>query len=143
MRANPSLAKDLQVGQFGWGGAERLVNTIAQLDAIRSIALHVRSQFIADGCDVDGRCVELAEALCSELVRRGYDPKTVRGKFRMDRPYTKWGPQPDPCTAIHEWVEIDGLIVDVTAAQFNDYLNEAASQILIGTYKELRRYEKT
>ena len=124
-------------------GAETLVYTMVQLDAIRSIALQVRSQFIADGCDVDGGCVELAETLCRELVRRGYDAKTVRGTFRTDAPYDKWGPQPDPCTAIHEWVEIDGLIVDATATQFNDYLDEAASQIVIGTCKELRRYEKT
>ena len=114
-----------------------------QLDAIRTIAQQVRSQFIADGYDVAGGCVELAEALCSELARRGYDAKTVRGTFRMDAPYLQWGPQPDPCTAIHQWVEIDGLIVDATAAQFNDYLDEAVSQIVIGTCKELRRYEKT
>lgn len=129
-------------GHHSLASLSNCTHKMVDLDAVRSIALQVRNEFIADGNDVDGGCVGLSEGLCSELARRGCDARTVRGTFRTDRPYDRCGTQPDPCAAFHQWVEIDGLIVDATADQFNDYLDVKASQILVGTYEELRRYEK-
>lgn len=110
--------------------------------ALQAIVQEIRSDLIGKGFEVDGGCVELSQELCKELCRRGYLAKTVLGIFRTDRPYDKWGTSRDQCTAVHQWVEVNDIIVDATAAQFNDYLIEPVDRIVIGNRNKLLRYEK-
>ena len=106
------------------------------------IAERVRHEFIAEGYDIDGGCIDLCKALHVELLKKGYEAQIIHGRFRTDQPYDKWGTQPDPCTAIHFWLEVDRLIVDASCDQFNKYLNTPVGQVQVGSYGELRRYKK-
>src|SRR4051812_17779261 len=69
-----------------------------------------------------GLCKLAASHLFIALTEAGYEPVLVEGTVRCDRP------DPEAPTFIraagllapaHYWVEVDGLLVDVTADQFN------------------------
>lgn len=118
-------------------------NNFSEADelALRTIVQKIRADLLAKGFEVDGGCVELSLELCKELCCQGYPAKTVQGIFRTDRKYDKWGAPQDACTAVHQWVEVNNLIVDATVEQFNDYLFEPVSTIVIGERSKLWRYE--
>jgi len=43
-------------------------------------------------------------------------------------------------TPLHYWVEVNDIIIDITADQFNDELDYPISPVEIGTYSDLERY---
>jgi hypothetical protein len=121
---------------------------------IQSIAQKVRSTLTCDSDDcLKAYCLPASRKLKSELVKNGYDAIVVQGVFTVDNPdpsasedwdIKDFGSEEEmesaKYTPLHYWVEVNGLIVDITASQFNDELDESVRDILIGTYEELDRY---
>ncbi len=56
-----------------------------------------------------GLCIPAALALCEALGRLGYSSSVVRGHYQVGKV--------EPLG--HAWVECDGMIIDLTADQFN------------------------
>lgn len=107
---------------------------------IPSIANKVRIEQVKchnDDC-LKERCLPSSRALRKELIENGYDATVVQGIFRIDNPDKA---KDNIKTLLHYWVEVDGLIVDITASQFNDRLqDEKMNPTEIGTYSDLPRY---
>lgn len=105
---------------------------------------------------MDAACLPASEALAERLFGQGYKPVIVKGTFAIDRPnpefYDDWDPEDFESEEameeakyhpLHFWVEVGGLIVDITADQFQIEVDERIPEIVIGTYDELGRYRKT
>jgi len=122
---------------------------------IPQIAQYVRSNLIKcydDEC-LRSLCLPVSRQLKTELVKNGYDAIVVQGVFRVDNPDPTASDDWDPSdfeneeemesakyTPLHYWVEVNNMIVDLTANQFNDELSEPVSPIEIGSYADLERY---
>lgn len=101
--------------------------------------------------DVKAMCLSISKSLRDELIKNGYGKAmVVAGEFYVDSPdESLWednlsnieeGEEPNHMV-LHYWVELNGKIIDITASQFNDELdNEKMPKIVIGTYDELSRY---
>ena len=130
-----------------------------QKKTIQQIAEEVRKNMVHcydDNC-LQGICLDVAKELAKELQKNGYKAQVVQGTFTIDEPdsgyYEDWesigfGSEEEFEDAIanpmHYWVEVDGIIVDLTAIQFNDELSnelEYMSEIVIGPYMQFPRYK--
>jgi len=98
-------------------------------------------------------CLDVSKELKQELINNGYDAVVVQGKFEIDYPNEQHYNELDVddfeneeymgkemYTPLHYWVEVDGIIVDITADQFNDELNGNMPSVVIGNYDDLVRY---
>jgi len=122
---------------------------------IQQIALEVRKNMVKcydDEC-LKTYCLPASRLLKSELIKSGYDATVTQGVFRVDNPDPSatedWDPkdfeneeemQEATYTPLHYWVEVGNTIIDITASQFNDELDDPVSPIEIGTYASLERY---
>jgi len=89
-------------------------------------------------------CYQAARYLCSELANAGYSPRLIAGSVRCDLA------DPDAPAHIavalenmpaHYWVEVDGLVVDITADQFNRRLHdELFHSVVIASPQQLPRH---
>ncbi len=108
-------------------------------------------------------CLPISEALRDELIKNGYtNAMVVQGEFLLDEPNPEYYDndnydykndeliseeeirklEEEKYKALHYWVEINGLIVDITASQFNDELTyDVMPPIVIDTYANLERYK--
>jgi len=125
---------------------------------IKNIANNIRkSQVKCYGGDdecLKATCLPSSRTLKDALIKNGYDAIVVQGVFRVDNPDPTLTEEWDvndfeneeemeeaKYTPLHYWVEVDNLVVDITADQFNDELEEdLMDPITIGTYSELERY---
>lgn len=104
---------------------------------------------------LDAACLPASEAIAELLSEKGYKPKIVKGTFAIDEPnpefYDNWDPEDFESEEameeamyhpLHYWVEVDGLIVDITGDQFQIEVKDRIPKIVIGTYDEFGRYKK-
>ncbi len=118
------------------------------LDKIYKIALKVRNKFIEEyNVCIGGYCTDLSEKLNDKLIKYGYNSNIYYGNFHLDK-YSKhllYYNNPNIHNTLpHTWVQINDLIIDITADQFNDYLydeNQMPS-VFIGYYLDNKRYHK-
>ena len=99
---------------------------------IYNICKQVRKEVVDKYGDdfLQGKCIEASERLVELLKQHGISAKTVEGWVNYDycdgcsdRPYDE-----------HTWVETsDGLILDVTATQFNSFMKEDYPEIIMQT----------
>lgn len=82
------------------------------------------------GPDVYGMCCEWANECARLLTERGIAAVVVRGRFRCDSRHVTLGD--DPYRPRHHWVEVGDLVIDGTATQFNDALDERMPPVFIG-----------
>ena len=124
--------------------------------SVKSIATKVRNELVKCYGDEEclrETCLPSSRDLKKELIKYGYQATITQGVFRVDNPDTKAVSQMDvdglteeeiedaKYNPLHYWVEVDNLIVDITADQFNNELeDEIMHPITIGTYSELDRY---
>tara|TARA_R110000824_G_scaffold148242_3_gene317889 strand:+ start:68732 stop:69163 length:432 start_codon:yes stop_codon:yes gene_type:complete len=110
------------------------------LAEIRSIARTVRMQMEQkhNSEDLRSLCHEISIILAKKLKKMGYISATeVRGSVYIDNPdqefYSDWDVdmfeneekmKEEMKYATHHWVEIGNIVVDITADQFNDELDE-------------------
>lgn len=81
--------------------------------------------------DLAGHCIEASEYIVAILKTLGYNQaKTVEGWCLYDDP----AGCSDRDYDAHTWTELDGLYLDVTADQFNPYMDEAFEEIIMSEH---------
>ena len=115
-----------------------------KMQAIRVICRAVRDDLVARyGKDcLYGTCIEASERICSNLKRHNIEAKIVEGWCHYDDASSCSDRDYDE----HTWVEatIDGkmLYLDVTADQFQFYIDEEIPNIIIGEKPYYMVYEE-
>ena len=130
----------------------------AQRKNIEQIARDVKDEEInyygedyEEGESLRAICLDVSQKLKQRLKQNGYKAIVIQGTFTVDDPNPEYFPddfegdedEQDNMTynPLHYWVEVDGIIVDLTATQFNDELiGDVMDPITIGSYEELGRY---
>lgn len=112
---------------------------------VEQVAEMIRAELGSDPEDVRAMCFDATKALGSALKAAGFKPTRVQGTFSVDEPDPEVTPAEafesgEAYTPIHHWIELGGLIVDVTASQFNDEIEDPMPDIVIGKTRDLRRY---
>jgi hypothetical protein len=101
----------------------KLRNFLPQNEIIFSVARNIKSKY-----PEKGSCAYVARDLTKELKNRGIFAKHVVGNFHLDEPasYLFISPKDtenDEYTIEHDWVEVEGNIIDPSATQFKKYVN--------------------
>lgn len=117
---------------------QKLAQFLPQADIIDGLAQRVSNKYP----DVTGRCEIIAKELASELNKRGVKAKHVVGTFLLDEPDAEkymecddWDGQ-DEYNVNHDWVEIEGKILDITAKQFKKSMYTTLPDIVYIDYKD-------
>lgn len=127
---------------------------------VHAAALGVRGR--AGASAVGGECLSMSLVLAGRLVPLGLDPFIVRGAFRLDRSTgTRPGGLPetpprglewlgDVVTGVdphasdrcwpHWWVEVDDLVVDITADQSGEWLRRPVAPVIVSPVGRTRRH---
>lgn len=129
--------------------------TSANINQLNQIATQFRQQQVKcydDEC-LRNKCLPISRKLKALLLSKGFNTAIVtQGIFKVDNPNPEAIAELDPkgltkeefeeskYTPLHYWVEVNNVIIDVTASQFNDELESPMNPIEIGTYEELERY---
>lgn len=119
------------------------------------IARSVRNELLRKEGDLCAQCLEVSKALSERLAQKGYRAKVIRGTFAIDNPnwefYDEWDPSdfksPEAMEfaiyhPLHYWVEAEGFLLDITADQFSDEVDERLPAVVVGRYRDLPRYRK-
>jgi hypothetical protein len=135
----------------------KLIKTAQQKKTIGQIAQEIRNKMVRcydDEC-LQAVCLDVSRELTKELQKYGYKAQIVQGTFEIDDPnmenYDEWDEkdfnnEEDFNDVIyhplHYWVEVNGMIIDITASQFNDEIeDEQMPDIVMGSYSEFPRYK--
>lgn len=128
------------------------------VNKLTQLATQFRKQMVEYYCDDDeclrSLCLQVSRKLKEFLILNGFNTAiVVQGVFRVDNPdpsaYSEWDTrdfeseeemQEATYTPLHYWVEVNDIIVDITADQFNDELDDPVTAVEIGTYGNLSRY---
>jgi hypothetical protein len=111
---------------------QKLTKLLPQADVILAIAERVSTKYP----NTKGACEIIAKDLTNELKSRGVNAKHVVGNFTLDEPDAEqymdcdcWDGQ-DEYEVNHDWVEIEGKILDVSAKQFRKSVSDSISNIV-------------
>jgi hypothetical protein len=88
------------------------------------IARYVRREKEDELGDSEFHCLEYAEALRDELIKRGYPAKVVRGTFITKEPIYIIEDDEDVYERDHYWVISNGDFIDITADQFIPWMDD-------------------
>jgi hypothetical protein len=123
-----------------------LKGIIPKANLILGIAERIRNKYP----NPNGACELMAKDLVKALTRDGIYAKHVVGNFRLDEPDAEkymacddWDNQ-DEYNVNHDWVEIEGKILDISASQFKKSVYENIPDIVYIDYKSplYIRYER-
>lgn len=113
------------------------------LNEIAQKAKDVREETIRLRGRIPGQCRLCAARLAVELRKIGYPAMIAKGTFTLDRP----DPDADYPSEEHEtgkvthyWVEIGDLLIDATADQFSEEVDEELPEIIIGPVEKMYRH---
>lgn len=123
----------------------KLAKFLPQNNVILAIAERVSNKYP----NVKGACELIAKDLARELRSRGITAKHVVGNFTLDEPDAEqymdcdcWDGQ-DEYEVNHDWVEVEGKILDVSAKQFRKSVSDIIPDIVhIGYSDPLRKRYK-
>ncbi len=104
------------------------------LNDLARIAEYSRDGFFREygTCKSAGNCEEMSEFLYDELIAESYDPVLVAGTFKVSN-------RKDD-SSMHTWVEVGGVIVDISADQFGPTFPKVWINAPRKRYIEIRRY---
>lgn len=100
---------------------------------IRKIATRVRSEELDfhsdDNPTLQALCLDVSRRLRDSLIDEGYqNSMVVQGNFAVDEPYFFDDEDEDEFIELYEllhyWVEVRGLVVDITQTQFEDFVTQ-------------------
>lgn len=129
-------------------------------DRLFLIAKLVRNKLVKKHCPAGEEqclralCLDASIILRDTLIKNGFAAIVVSGTFYIDKPDVEYDKDEDIVkdyknaqeashNPLHYWVEVGGIIVDITADQFNWELNkEQMPEVTIGNYSKLIRYKK-
>jgi hypothetical protein len=110
----------------------KLTKFLPQANLILAIAERIANKHP----NVKGACELIAKDLTKELRSRGVNAKHVVGNFTLDEPDAEqymecdcWDGQ-DEYEVNHDWVEVEGKILDVSAKQFRKSVTEYIPNIV-------------
>lgn len=90
--------------------------------------------------NVKGECEIIAKDLTQELKKRGVSAKHIVGTFILDEPDAEqymdcddWDGQ-DEYSVNHDWVEVEGKILDISAKQFRKSVQDSIPDIVYITH---------
>ncbi len=126
----------------------------ARLSPLERIAKETRRYILTQIPSLDNECLRASRHLAQVLIDNGYNSaNVVKGVFKTDKPdleaYEEWKDDVElddndsesaKFTAVHYWVQVDGLVVDITASQYNRFMNSPISDVTIGNIDSLDRY---
>lgn len=128
-------------------------------NSVEDIAKRVRSLLVGNNVDDDvlrDKCLPVSRHLARVLIDNGYNAaNVVQGVFKVDNPspsnFEEWGgedfqdmyTEDDKYNHLHYWVQLNHIVVDITADQFNDELNpeNKVDPVTIGEISSLKRYK--
>tara|TARA_Y100000310_G_scaffold55023_1_gene50436 strand:+ start:18389 stop:18850 length:462 start_codon:yes stop_codon:yes gene_type:complete len=135
------------------------------ISIISSIANELRAEEVSNYDDdtLKVLCLEVSRVLRDRLIQAGLNAMVVQGTFQLDEPdetfvnyddheieddelsetFVDYNEESDNMvyTPLHYWVEVDGIIVDITATQFADEVEyDEISPVEIGSYSDFPRY---
>jgi hypothetical protein len=140
--------------------------TANDLSKIKSIAQSARSSLMLSNDSLQAMCLPVSRHLAKILIDNGFKTaEVVQGTFTIDNPdeeaYNEWDVddflmgdvenEEDMGMAyeamenakyrpLHYWVMLNDIIVDITADQFNNELNEPVSGVIVDSINNLGRY---
>lgn len=112
----------------------KLTQFLPQADIIQGLAIRVKNRY-----PEKGMCEFIAKDLVKELKSRGINAKHVEGNFTLDEPAAYQFVSPldevnDDYTIDHDWVEVEGVIVDPAATQFRKYVYDEIPNIVMANH---------
>lgn len=117
---------------------------------VRKEVLKTANNPIFAGPESTGRCIDASVLLAETLKKAGINAKVLTGRFIKDyelppelrgvipeveipKDFQDAGFSPDAFKSeFHAWVEVDGKVVDITADQFNPFLEKPLPDIYVG-----------
>jgi len=136
--------------------------------SVEDIARDVRASLLTDDEDsLKSLCLPVSRHLAQVLINEGYAAaNVVQGVFTVDTPdeeaYADWDVQDfmsnsvnddddamesayesmesAKYTPLHYWVQINDIVVDITADQFNDELEDPVPEVIVASINNLDRY---
>lgn len=110
----------------------KLVESLNQHEIILAIAERINMKYP----DAFGRCAVMAEDLTTELRKYGVSAKHILGQFRLDEPTALKYTEPDQDEGMdeylvdHDWVTVEGKIIDISARQFKKDVNDQIPDVV-------------
>lgn len=121
-----------------------LRDLVPKEQTILDVALQIKNKFPSS----DGKCEYMANELTKALNGRGVRANHVMGIFTLDEPGA-WKYRSDEDEDLdeyqvnHDWVNIEGKILDISADQFKKYVHAPIPNIVYIRYSNpLYRYYK-
>lgn len=109
----------------------KLVEFLERDEIVLAIAERINTKYP----NAHGQCAVMAKELTSELKRYGIPARHVVGQFRLDLPHAEKYMQADEfsgddCLVDHDWVSVEGKILDVSARQFRKDVTDNIPEIV-------------
>jgi hypothetical protein len=111
-------------------------------DLILAIAERTKNKFPSS----NGKCEYMAQELTKALVERGIRANHVMGIFTLDEPgawkyRSNEDEDLDEYSVNHDWVNVEGKILDISADQFKKYVHTSIPSVVYIRYSDpLYRY---
>lgn len=110
---------------------------IPQDQLILSISDRVKKKFPSS----DGRCEFMARELITALSDKGIRANHVMGIFTLDEPgafhyRSDEDEELDDYSVNHDWISVEGKILDISADQFRKYVSTKIPNIVYITYSD-------
>lgn len=109
---------------------------LAELLSKDNIISGISQRIIQKYPNVKGSCELIAKDLAKELNNHGVNAKHVVGNFILDEPDAEkymdcddWDGQ-DEYEVNHDWVEVEGKILDISAKQFRKSVGDSIPDIV-------------
>lgn len=109
---------------------------------VLTIAARVKSKFPSS----DGKCEYMAQELSKALAKKGIRANHVMGIFTLDEPgawkyRSNEDEDLDEYSVNHDWVNVEGKILDISADQFKKYVHTSIPSVVYIRYSDpLYRY---
>jgi hypothetical protein len=113
----------------------KLTQFLPQADIIEGLAIRVKNKYPEKGA-----CEAIAMDLVRELKSRKISARHMVGNFKLDEPAAdifikKIYTENDDYTVEHDWVEVEGVIVDPSASQFRNYVEFEIPDVVIANFR--------
>ena len=97
----------------------KLIESLGHDEVVLALAIRVNRKYPS----AHGMCALMAKDLTLVLKEYGIIARHVVGQFRLDEPHAENYTQSDEfsgddCLVDHDWVEVEGKILDTSARQF-------------------------
>ncbi len=102
--------------------------------------VHDRLVYEYDSEDLKSYCLDVSRELVEELKKWSIPAKVVQGEYEVDIGVIEDDYEDEIFNLLHYWVEVGGKVLDISAKQFQEFVNEDLDEITYGKYSELYRY---